>query len=145
MTDAAGVLDETPGLARRMAAIVYDSLLLFSLLFAATGVLLIFRAGEAIPPNNALYTAYLLGVSFFYFGWCWTRGGQTLGMAAWRLRALDRAGGPLTWMQSLARFTGAMLSWSCLGLGFAWVLLDPARLAWHDRLSGSRLVLLPKE
>lgn len=142
--DAASV-GETPGLARRLAAVVYDGLLLFSILFAATGVLLIFRGGEAVPPNNPLYTAYLLGVSFFYFGWCWTRGGQTLGMAAWRLRALDRAGGPLTWLQSLARFTAAMLSWSCLGLGFVWVLLDPAGLAWHDRLSGSRLVRVPKD
>jgi uncharacterized RDD family membrane protein YckC len=33
----------------------------------------------------------------------------------------------------------------CLGLGFLWVLYDRDKLAWHDRLSGTRLVRLPKE
>ena len=31
-----------------------------------------------------------------------------------------------------------------LGLGYLWVLFDPGRLAWHDRLSGTRLVVLEK-
>lgn len=31
-----------------------------------------------------------------------------------------------------------------LGLGFLWILHDRDKLAWHDRLSETRLVLLPK-
>jgi len=26
-----------------------------------------------------------------------------------------------------------------------WLLFDPQKLAWHDRLSGTRVVLLPKK
>jgi uncharacterized RDD family membrane protein YckC len=35
------------------------------------------------------------------------------------------------------------LSWLPLGLGFFWVLFDRDRRAWHDRLSGTRLVFRP--
>jgi hypothetical protein len=31
-----------------------------------------------------------------------------------------------------------------LGAGFLWSLLDREKLTWHDRLSGSRLVVLKK-
>ena len=36
----------------------------------------------------------------------------------------------------------ALLSWGALGAGFLWILVDRNQLAWHDRLSGTRLVLL---
>jgi len=29
------------------------------------------------------------------------------------------------------------------GLGWWWMLVDRERLAWHDRLSGTRIVLVP--
>ena len=84
---------------------------------------------------------YLLGCPFVFFGWFWTHGGQTLGMRAWRLRLLDAEGGPVTWRQSLLRVAGAYLSALALGVGYLWVLFDRAGLAWHDRLSGTRLVM----
>ena len=45
---------------------------------------------------------------------------------------------------AIVRLGAAILSWLPLGLGFIWVLFDSDRLTWHDRLSGTRLVLLPK-
>ncbi len=64
-----------------MAAVSYDCLLLFAILFVGTATVLPLNHGEAIAPNNAAYSAYLLGLSFLYFGWFWTHGGQTLGCA----------------------------------------------------------------
>jgi uncharacterized RDD family membrane protein YckC len=53
-------------------------------------------------------------------------------------------GGLLTWSDSLRRLGWALLSLLALGLGFLWILVDPQRRAWHDRLSGTRIVVVPK-
>ena len=140
----AAIYPTNAGFLRRFAAIVYDSLLLFSVLFFATLVLLLLNGGRAIPPNEPLYTTYLIGVSFLYFGWFWTHGGQTLGMRAWRLRIEPETGGPVSWKLALMRFGSAILSWLPLGAGYLWMLIDRRGLTWHDRLSGTRVILTPK-
>jgi uncharacterized RDD family membrane protein YckC len=85
-----------------------------------------------------------LAISFFFYGGFWVRGGQTLGLRSWRLRLVRLDGGPITLVHAFKRFVGAILSWLCLGLGFLWVIFDRDKLAWHDRLSGTRLICLPK-
>lgn len=135
-----GAGSASPGLARRLAAIAYDSFLLLAVFILATALLMPFTGGEAIKPHNALYTAYLMAVSFGYFGWFWTHGGQTLGMRTWHVRIESNDLRVPTWPQALVRFAGACLSWLALGAGFAWMLIDADHLTWHDRLSGTRLV-----
>ena len=134
-----------PGLARRLAALVYDSLLLFSLLFAATVPVLFLTGGEAVGPDRPAFTAYLLAVSYVYFGWCWTRSGQTLGMRAWKMRVRTREGGPLGWRSSLARFAAALVSIGAAGAGLLWVAFDRDGLSLHDRLSGTVLEMVSPE
>ena len=128
-----------PGLIRRLAALVYDSLLLFAVLFAATAPALIFTDGQAVSPNNPAFTAYLLAVSYVYFGWCWTKSGQTLGMRAWKMRVRTREGARLGWRLSLGRFAAALVSIGAAGIGLLWVAFDRDRLSLHDRLSGTVL------
>jgi uncharacterized RDD family membrane protein YckC len=134
------------GLLRRLAALIYDSLLILALMMMGTAVLLAFTHGQAITPDTAIYPAYLaflLGIiAFFYVGF-WTHGGQTLGMKAWRLQVRTSAGGPLNVRLSLVRLVGAILSWLPLGLGILWMLIDDNR-TWHDRLSGTEIVVLPR-
>lgn len=129
-----------PGLARRMAAIAYDTLLVTAVLFVATAVLLALTGGEAIRPGSGWYSAYLMAVSFVYFGWFWTHGGQTLGMRSWRLRLVGAGDNGATWRQALLRFVGAGVSWLAFGAGFLCLLVDPQRLTWHDRISATRVV-----
>lgn len=129
---------------RRLLAILYDGLLLAAVLMVATAVLLPLTGGEAIPKRgNTLYQLYLLAVGTGFFALFWRHGGQTLGMRAWRLR-LQGAHGPVSWREAWLRAGAALLSWLPLGLGFAWSLIDRERLAWHDRLSGTRLVVTPR-
>ena len=118
---------------------VYDGLLLFAVLFAATLVLLPFTGGETVAPNNLLYKLYVLAVSFAYFGWFWTHGGQTLGMRTWGVRLIGEPQTAITWRRCLTRFAAALLSWIPCGLGFLWAAFDRDKLAWHDRLSRTRL------
>jgi len=127
------------GLLRRFAAIFYDSLLLFAVLFAATMILLLFTNGEAIKSENFIYFIYLTIWSFLFFGWAWTHGGQTLGMRAWKIILKDANNESLTWAKAGKRFLLAMISWGFVGLGYIWVIFDPDKLAFHDRYSGTRL------
>jgi uncharacterized RDD family membrane protein YckC len=133
----------SPGLLRRLAAIFYDTLLLFSVLFFATLLVLWLTGGRAIEPHHPLYTAYLLLIAFFYFAWSWLHGGQTLGMRAWRIRIQRSNGTSVSWRQALVRFVTALASWLPLGLGFLWALVDKDKMTWHDRLSKTVLVLVP--
>ena len=140
-----GVATLRPGLPRRLAALVYDSLALFSLLFAATVPVLFLTGGAAVGPNQPAFTAYLLAVGYVYFGWCWTRSGQTLGMRAWKMRVRTRDGRPLGWRSSLARFAAALVSIGAAGTGLLWVAFDRDRMSLHDRLSGTVLEMVSPE
>jgi uncharacterized RDD family membrane protein YckC len=132
-----------PGLLRRLAAIVYDTILLAAVLFTATAAILPFNAGNAFRPDQYFYPAYLIGVSFLFFAWFWTHGGQTLGMRAWKIKVLTTDGKPLNWPQAALRFFSALLSWLFFGLGFWWILCDRQKRGWHDRLSKTMLYFDP--
>jgi uncharacterized RDD family membrane protein YckC len=135
---------------RRLAAMFYDGLLLVALWFVATALLLAVSGGHMADPDRPLWLLYTLRVSlllvkFIFFAGFWTNGGQTLGMRAWRLKLISASGDPVTWKQALWRFAAAIPSVGAFGLGLFWLLLDKERCAIHDRLSGTRLVLLAKK
>jgi uncharacterized RDD family membrane protein YckC len=137
------------GLLRRLGAMLYDGLLVLALLMVATALLLPLTGGEAIalhrhPVLEYGYRGLLLAVVVGFNGLFWTRSGQTLGMASWRLRVEREDGGLLGWSDVLRRLAWAVVSLLPLGLGYLWVLFDPQSRAWHDRLSRTRVVVLPK-
>ena len=129
-------------LARRLGAAGYDAILLFGVCYAATIPVLALHGGQAIAPGNAWFSAYLLGIIYLYFVWQWQRGGQTLGMKAWRMRLCDPRGERVGWGRASMRFFAAAVSWGCAGLGFIWCLFNREGLGWHDYWSGTRLFLL---
>ncbi len=133
---------KSAGLWRRLAALSYDSLLLLAIWFIATAILLPLTGGEAIQPNNPFLTSYLLFISFFFYGWFWTHGGQTLGMRSWKLQLQNVRAGPVSWSQCLLRFMVALPAGLLFGLGYFWMLFDQRKLTWHDRYSETRIVHL---
>ncbi len=136
---------QTPSLMRRFAAIVYDSLLLASVLFVATALILPFNAGQDFRNHQIFYSFYLLMVSFIFYGWFWTHGGQTLGLRAWKLQVLTFDLQPITWLQAFERFSGAIVSWGMLGLGFLWSILNEEKHCWHDTLSKTAIFYRPNK
>ncbi len=133
-------------LPRRLAAIVYDSIILIALLFfAALPPTLLYGEGTTETVAVLLMRLYLLTVAFAFFGGFWTHGGQTLGMRAWHIRVVDMEGKSIGWGRALTRFMLAIISWAVAGAGFWWSLIDRERLAWHDRFSGSRLVHMARD
>jgi len=142
-------LRTAPGLARRLAALLYDGLLVLALWFLAATLLLAVSGGRLADPDRPLWLLHALRVSlllvtFLFFAGFWTNGGQTLGMRAWRLKLLGADGGPVNWKQALWRFAAAIPSLGIFGLGLFWMLFDREHCAAHDRLSRTRLVLLAK-
>ena len=135
---------DTPGLLRRLGALIYDALIVVALLMLVTALLLIPTGGEAIEAGTPWYSLALLAVAFAFVSGCWVRGGRTLGMQAWRLLVCRDDGSPLRWRDALLRQACALVSLLSFGLGYFWVLVDRDGKAWHDRWSGTRLKLLPK-
>ncbi len=127
----------------RLAALFYDSLLTFALLMVATAAAFGLKGGN-VAPQDPLFRLYLLMVMALFFCGFWVAGGQTLGMRSWHLRVQRRDGRPLGWWQALWRFALAVPSVGLAGIGLWWLLLDPQRLALHDRLSGTRVVMVPR-
>jgi uncharacterized RDD family membrane protein YckC len=157
----------TPTLKSRIASMVYESMLLFGVIFV-TGFLFSYLAGQ----RHALYLrhflqGWLLFVLCMYFIWFWTHGGQTLAMKTWRIRLVAVDGAPVTYGRALLRFLLCWL-WILPGLALAWLLgaqtslliwipllnmllwaltarLDPQHQFLHDRIAGTRLVAVQEE
>ncbi len=135
-----------PSFWRRLAAQLYDFFLLIAVLFLATALLLPFTAGLAVTDQHALiYRIYLVVVSFFFYGWFWTHGGQTLGLRAWKLTVLTQDQKTLDWSQALVRFATASVAWGFFGLGYLWILIDKDSRGWHDHLSKTAVYYNPQQ
>lgn len=143
MTASAGVL-------RRFGAMLYDTLLLGLAVLPITTAIFLLFTHEAITPGGSgfverIYQAALLLVIVLFFCVFWRWNGQTVGMLAWRLRVERNDGARLTWRDALLRLAGASVSLAALGLGYFWIWIDRDQLAWHDRWSGTRVVVVPKK
>jgi uncharacterized RDD family membrane protein YckC len=137
------------GFGRRFAALIYDALLLAAILLIFTTASVLLFARSAIVPESAgfwayIYRATLLAIIIGYYVVNWTRSGQTLGMRAWRLRAVDVQGKRMSVRAALLRYVCGVLAWAPAALGVLWLYLDSEHLAIHDRLSGTRVVHLAR-
>lgn len=155
-----------PGLRRRLAAFLYEGVLLFGVLMVA-GLVYgpLTQQRHALKGMLGLQVVVVL-VMGLYFVWFWTHGGQTLAMKTWRIRLQMADGGPVPWPRAMLRY---LLCWlwvlpSLAAAGLAqlkggWVVftvtlagvlayaatsrLHPQRQFLHDALCGTRLVDAP--
>lgn len=155
-------MSPSPSLRRRLASMLYESMLLFGVVAGVTYLFSIL-----LEQRHALYLREQLQYVLFavvgvYFVWFWTHGGQTLAMKTWKVRLVTRHGLPLTSGRAVGRYLLAWL-WILPGLALAWVLeakngmlilipaanlllwaltiyLDPQRQFLHDRIAGTRIV-----
>jgi uncharacterized RDD family membrane protein YckC len=155
-----------PGLRRRLAAFVYEGVLLFGVLMIAA-----LAYGLATQQRHALVGLhglqwFLFLVLGLYFTWFWSHGGQTVAMKTWQVRLLSKDGQPvgtarawlrylLSWLWFVPALAGIYLaglrSGGAIGLALlAGVLVyavlsrfNPRRQFLHDLISRTELVYWP--
>jgi uncharacterized RDD family membrane protein YckC len=112
----------------RLAAIALDVLLVLMVrsLFGSHGP----------EPFFLLLFAYYVGA----LSWK----GTTVGGIICNLRVVRTDGQPLRPVDAVVRSLAAIFSFVALGLGFLWILRDPERQAWHDRIAGTYVVTVPR-
>jgi uncharacterized RDD family membrane protein YckC len=135
------------GFGRRVAALLYDSLLLAALLVIFTSGAVFLNHRIAVEPATAgawayLYRSGLVAIVVGYYLLNWLRSGQTLGMRAWHLRAVADSGKPMALQAAALRILFGVLAWAPAALGVLWLYADREHLALHDRLSKTRVVHL---
>jgi uncharacterized RDD family membrane protein YckC len=133
----------TAGVWRRFAAGFYDLLLLTAVWILITLIFIMLRAGEAISPGALSYQLLLFVIAAAFHISSWLRGGQTLGMRAWRIRLEKSSGAAIDLHTGLLRFASGLLTIASGGVGLLWLWIDRDRLPWHDRLAGTRVIVLP--
>lgn len=162
----------SPSILRRFGSLIYELLLLISISFVPM-LLIAIIVTVAKTSDLVASLASTIGLFIvwqWYFRYAWLKTGQTLPMKVWRLRVENLQGCLLGKKQSWIRFLWSMiflvlipsLSYSlirklgfsasisfCLGmlwcvLPWGYALFDPDKQFLYDRLSGSRIVLLPK-
>lgn len=156
---------------KRALSIIYDGLISIAVLLVtswgytmAAGTLIGWdeyqkqaEAGELGSEPGLTFTLFL--VLYLFFGYFWTRIGQTLGMQVWRVRIENLDGTSVNWTQALLRYVTAsvVVFLALLGgyyLGAVTLLLSiPAIIALFtpinglsvtDRVSNSVVVEVPK-
>jgi uncharacterized RDD family membrane protein YckC len=152
-----------PGLARRLAAFVYEGVLLFGVVMIAGLVYAGLTQQRHALQGRAGLMVFLFLVLGLYFSWFWSRGGQTVAMKAWHIRLLAADGRPVSRGRAVARYLlcwlwflpataavyaaglhgrGAIVTALLVGVlayaALAWLRAD--RQFWHDVVCGTRLV-----
>lgn len=145
-----------PGLLRRFAAMVYDSLLLMavSILYGAlaVGINLLINGtpstGERVSWGSwgiVVFIGWILTLVLF-FCYFWGKSGQTLGMKTWRIKMFDDQTMKLPSIQQcLIRCLFAPVSFLLLGAGYWLIYANTDRQTLHDKISKTRILLLSKE
>ena len=154
------------GFFKRLLVACYDGLLLIAVVFFTLAIVMgIFMAiapssffidsnlldnpkmielsdlGRAV--GSIIFIIHCVTVSFIFYGWFWTHGGQTLGMRAWNLYLIKPDGKFIDWKIAAIRYCAAIISWAAAGLGFTWILLNKKKLTWHDAISNTQIVYSP--
>ncbi len=123
-------------LLRRLGAIFYDSLLVFSLIFFI-GMVVNASFGEV---GHAFFYLITLPSIYLYFSLSWVKGRQTIGMKAWKFQVIQHNQENITHQQAFIRFSLGFVSFMLFGLGFIYQLFNQHQLCWHDKLSKTLLI-----
>jgi len=99
-----------------------------------------------VPTGGTIAIAVVLGIVGFIavlFYWAKLEGGrgQSLGAQALGIRTVDMANGqPIGGGRAIGRYFARILSALVCYLGYLWMLWDPQKQTWHDKLANSVVV-----
>jgi len=130
-------------LIKRYLAVVYEALLLLALALALTAAYVMLLGDASHGWKRLGLQALLWLVMGAYFVRCWVVTGQTLASQTWKLKVVDQHGQLLDVQQAVMRYVLAGVLLLPAGLTLWWALLDREQQFLHDRLLGSRIIVVP--
>jgi uncharacterized RDD family membrane protein YckC len=111
----------------RMGALAIDGLIVLVVASA------LFLEGSLLLVALATYGAIM-----------WRFRGTTVGGIVFGLKIVRLDERPVDWATSIVRALACFLSLFAAGLGFLWIIWDPERQAWHDKIAGTVVVRVPR-
>ncbi|MFY8348939.1 RDD family protein [Pseudoalteromonas sp. SSM20] len=152
-------IEQRTGFMRRLASWVYDALATIAIIMLAQIIFLglielllslgiVNKTDDAdishfvtTQPWNFINQFYLVCVACFFYVYFWCKGGQTIGMRAWRLKVRNLDGSPISKGQALIRAVTALL-----GVGNLLVIFDfKNKRALQDYFAKTEVITLSKE
>jgi uncharacterized RDD family membrane protein YckC len=126
----------------RIVAYIIDAVLISTWLIV---VLIVIPAPYPATSSSAGYVVLIfllaLIVGFGYLPFCWSHGGQTIGLRLCGLRVVrDPDAARIGWRSALPRLFGFWVNSFFLYLGWIWIFVDKRRRGWHDLLARTVVV-----
>jgi uncharacterized RDD family membrane protein YckC len=91
-----------------------------------------------VVARNVFGIAAQIAYSVYFIG---SGSGQTVGMRVLGIRAIDAATGRrVDYGKAFIRYLVSLVSGLACLLGYLWMLWDPERQTWHDKVAGTFVV-----
>ena len=124
---------EKVGFGTRFVAFIIDAILLG---VVNQIVASIFGGGD---PTRVSGLTTLIGIAYIVGLWTYW-GGQTIGKKAMGIKVVKADGTPFGLVPAIIRYVGYIVSAVVILLGFIWILFDPDKQGWHDKIAGTYVV-----
>jgi uncharacterized RDD family membrane protein YckC len=150
-------MEQPAGFWRRMFAGVFDILFLSTMAMGLFGEMIAvvalaeyygWAALDALETETILWT--VLGLVWYgtavillpvlYYTLTEGAFGQTLGKALFGIVVVSADGRPIGYGRAFARLLTLPYALFPVGLGLLWAVLPPAKRAWHDYISATRVI-----
>tara|TARA_B100001057_G_scaffold438877_1_gene471672 strand:+ start:507 stop:908 length:402 start_codon:yes stop_codon:yes gene_type:complete len=126
---------------RRLASILYDSLLVLAILIIMSLPFFSFNLEENLSLKIIMQIYYYL-ITQYFFVWFWVNNEGTLGMKTWKIKIVSEDGNKISYIEAIIRFNTAILSFIFFGLGFLMSFLRKDKKCLHDFISKTALIKL---
>ncbi len=123
---------------KHVAALIYDIFPILGIFLVTSLLFVLLRAGKEVEPHTLWFQLILFFEVYFYFSYSWIKGGQTIGMKAWKISIENHQ--EMTWLQVSMRFFSGILSLCLLGAGLWFRYLNKDQLTWMDMACGQTVV-----
>jgi uncharacterized RDD family membrane protein YckC len=111
---------------------------LLDLVILGLPVNIVLLAVPNVVARNVFGIAAQIAYSVYFIG---SGSGQTVGMRVLGIRAIDAAtGGRVDYGKAFIRYLVSLVSGLACLLGYFWMLWDPERQTWHDKVAGTFVV-----
>jgi uncharacterized RDD family membrane protein YckC len=116
----------------RLGAFLLDAVIL------AIPLNILLLAVPGFAARQVIAIAAGIAYSVFFIG---SGSGQTVGMRILGIRAIDAVtGGRVDYGKAFVRYLVSLVSGLACLLGYLWMLWDPEKQTWHDKVAGTFVV-----